>query len=385
MTDVFITGFGEYLEKESNLSFFELLTNAYLEAIKMANIESDEIDGLVFATTTGTIEDPPLRNLLLDQVANFLGFRNLRYMDIVDYGGASFNGMIYRAYRAIKDGYANAILVLGGGKGTIRKKISKTSLITRYHSNFLNVKELAPTSDYAMVALRYSHEYNISDESRALVAVRERSNATLNPNALFRSPISVDDVIKSPIVSYPLRLLECVMPIDGFSAYILTSESKSKKSKITPIKILGFGEAHDPRLIIEKENVLDTPVPVSSKIALERANVSLNDIDLFMLYDAYTIMVLLEIEGIGLAEKGKGWKFVEENDFSPSSTYPINTNGGTLNVGQPAYMSGGVILTEALRQLSGLAGHRQVKDIRYALVNGIGGILNHSTTLILGV
>jgi len=384
MPDAFITGFGEYLEKQSSLSFFELLSKAFIDAIKMANIESDEIDGLVFATATGTIEDPPLRSLLLDQVANFLGLKNLRYMDIVDYGGASFNGMIYRAYRAIKDEYANAVLVLGGGKGTIRKKIS-TNFFTRYHSNFLNVKEFAPTSDYAMIALRYSYEYNVSDESRALVAVRERSNASLNPNALFRSPINVNDVIKSPIVSYPLRLLECTMPIDGFSAYILTSEFKSKRSEITPIKIQGYGEAHDPRVITEKENILDNPVPLSSKMALKRANISLSDIDLFMLYDAYTIMILLEIEGIGLAEKGKGWKFVEENDFSSSSTYPINTNGGTLNMGQPAYMSGGVILTEALRELSGLAEHRQIKGIKYALVNGLGGILNHSTTLILGV
>lgn len=126
-------------------------------------------------------------------------------------------------------------------------------------------------------------------------------------------------------------------------------------------------------------------IPISAGKALSEASIGLNDIDLFMLYDAYTIMVVLEIEGIGLAEKGLGWRFAEEHDFSPSSTYPINVNGGSLNTGQPAYMSGGVILTEALTQLSGMAGERQVKGVSKALVNAIGGILNHSTTLILGV
>jgi acetyl-CoA acetyltransferase len=187
------------------------------------------------------------------------------------------------------------------------------------------------------------------------------------------------------MVSYPLRLLECVMPIDGISAFLVVDESLAKSTKMAPIGVLGYGEAHDPRPLVDREEILDNVIPISARRALEGAKVGLGDVDLFMLYDAYTIMVLLEIEGIGLAGEGMGWRFVDENDFSPSSTYPINVNGGTLNTGQPAYMSGGVILTEALVQLSGMGGERQVKGARVALVNAIGGTLNHSTKLILGV
>ncbi|WP_243665433.1 thiolase family protein [Vulcanisaeta sp. JCM 16159] len=236
-----------------------------------------------------------------------------------------------------------------------------------------------------MVALRYSHVYNATDEGRAMIAVRERANARYNKDALFREPISVADVLGSPMVSYPLRLLEVVMPVDGMSAFLVVDEGLAWKSRITPISVLGYGEAHDPSPLFDRDDILNTVIPISAGKALSEASIGLNDIDLFMLYDAYTIMVVLEIEGIGLAEKGLGWRFAEEHDFSPSSTYPINVNGGSLNTGQPAYMSGGVILTEALTQLSGMAGERQVKGVSKALVNAIGGILNHSTTLILGV
>jgi acetyl-CoA acetyltransferase len=385
MEGAYITGFGEHLEKESKLSFFELFAKASLQALDSSGLSLEEVDGFVMATATNTIEDPPIRNLLIDQVSSYIGLNKLEYLELVDIGGSSFNAMIFRAYRAIRDGLATSILVVGGGKGTIRKKSSRADLVTRYSFKPHEFTEYSPTSDYAMIALRYSHEFGVGDEKRALIAVRERGNAKLNPNALYREPIDVKDVLNSPMVSYPLRLLECTRPIDGASAFILTNKEKSKKGKYYPVKVLGYGEFHDPRPIIERESILLNPVEVSSRKAFNLSGIKSEEIDVFMLYDAFTIMVVLEIEGIGLAEKGKAWKFVEENDFSPNSPFPINTNGGTLNTGQPAYMSGGVILTEALRQLNGVASGRQVEGANKALINGIGGILNHSTTIILGV
>jgi len=382
----YIVGFGEVLEKESSRTFFELAAESAWGAVRMGGLDMGSIDGLGLVFAQGSVDPPPIRFMLADQVANYLGIQRLRYMDMAEMGGASFNALIHRAARAIEAGLANAVLVLGGGKsGPRRRGILSGELSSRYYVKTHNVVEFLPTSDYAMIAMRYSYEYGVPDEGRALVAVRERENARLNPGAIFREPITVKDVLESPMVSYPLRLLECVMPIDGFSAFLVVNESLARGSSIVPVRILGYGEAHDPRPLMDRDELLSNVIPHSAREALINAEVDLSDIDLFMLYDAYTIMVLLELEGIGLASEGRGWRFVEDNDFSPNSTHPINVNGGTLNTGQPAYMSGGVILTEALMQLSGLAGERQVKDARVALINAIGGTLNHVTTLVLGV
>lgn len=384
MVRAYITGFHQIIEKESNRSFFELIGEVAQGALEMGGLSIDAIDGLGIVHTTA-IDDKPIRVMLANQVANYLGINKLKYIDVAEFGGASFNALVYRAVKAVERDIAKAVLVIGGGKSSVfRRRRFDENLVARNYVSTHSVVEFLPTSDYAMVAMRYSHVYNASDEGRAMIAVRERANARYNKDALFREPISVADVLKSPMVSYPLRLLEVVMPVDGMSAFLIVNEDLAKKSRITPVSVLGYGEAHDPRPLFDRDDILDTVIPISAGEALNSANVGLDDIDLFMLYDAYTIMVVLELEGIGLAKKGLGWRFAEEHDFSPSSTYPINVNGGSLNMGQPAYMSGGVILTEALIQLTGMAGERQVKGASKVLINAIGGILNHSTTLILG-
>ncbi|AOL17869.1 hypothetical protein BFU36_12635 [Sulfolobus sp. A20] len=392
MVDASIVGFGFYYEKKVEVPAVELFKRSIIEAIKMANMEKDEIDGLVVTAVPGTIDNSHDTGIfLINKVASKVGINKLNYFDYVYTGGSSIVVGTYRAFKAVESGLANNVLVVGGGKGNLLKRI-RSSMFESTIKNYVNegvtyyeltipTIEFYPTSDYALIANRYMREHNTDDSGRAMIAVKQRENANLNPKAIYRGKLTLKDVLESPMVSYPLRLLEVTNPVDGALA-ILVSKNASKSS-ISPIKLMGFGEATLTIPLAERENILDTPVKHSVRRALNSLN--LDKIDYYGIYDAYTIMVLLEIEGIGLADNGKGGEFVMGDSFLPTSSYPINTSGGSLNVGQVGFTSGGVVLAEALYQLAGLAENRQVKDARIALVNTLGGVFDHSATIVLGV
>jgi len=388
-----VVGFGLYVEKKSELSTMDLFRRSAIEAMRMAGVDVGEIDGIIFTSVPGTVDSTEFGTFMANRIANYLGITRLRINDYVYMGGSSIVVALNRAVRAVGEGVASNVLVIGGGKGTLARRLRRNveeSLIKFYieEGNVYNempnpTLEFPPVSEYALIATRYCSQYGVPDEGRALVAVRERGNARLNPGAIFREPITVKDVLESPMVSYPLRLLETTMPVDGSISIIVSS--KVGRSSISPIMVLGYGEGHDPRPLLERDDILVTPVSTSARLALESANVKIHDMDYLGLYDAFTIMTIMEVEGIGLASEGRGWRFFEDNGIGPSDEYPLNTNGGSLNMGQPGFTSSGVVLAEALIQLAGLGGERQVKGARLALVNVLGGIFNHSVSIVLGV
>lgn len=375
-----VIGYGQYIERNSDQSSFDIMYKSAKDAINMAGLEFSDIDGFIFSSPAGTVEEP-LRSMLCDQFANYFGFKKLSYMDVIDFGGSSFNAMLYRAVKAVSDDRAKYVLAVGGGKGSIRKKDTKSNKIyERYYSKPINVREFLPISDYAILTNFYNKKYGATDEGRAMIAVRERENANHNEQAFFHGRLTVDDIIHSPIVSAPLHLLECASVSDGSTAFVISKRSISNGPEIG---VIAYAETHDPRPLIERDNLLEIPSDTSILKAKQKAGISNRDLDHFMFYDAFTTMLMLQLESSGLAQKGKGWQFAYENLFGPEGEFPINTNGGTLNMSQPAFMSGGVILYEAFVQLGGLAKGRQVKNIHRSLINALGGIMNHSTTVIL--
>ena len=383
-----ITGFASSLYKKYEGSTFELLTDTTLSALEMAGLEKNDIDGMFITSLPGTFDGYATSHFFTNQVSQYLGIKP-KFTDMIDYGGASALTMIYKAYKAIRAGEAESVLCIVGGKASylrskgvpvdsVDKAYNNMVSITPFDKLFRGLEELNPVSDYALVANRHKHLFKSTDEQRALIAVRQRFNAMQNDKAMFREPLTVDQVLNSTMVSYPLRLLEIVYPIDGFHVFVVSKKKKSK-SAIRELDILGYGEAHWPSMPSELDDIVYTP-------AVESAKGLLNEkIDAFELYDSFTITVLLQAEDIGLAEKGKGGEFFEKHDTTYKGDVPINTGGGTLNLGQPAYMSGGVILEEALLQLNDIADGHQVKGANTVLVNGIGGWnRSHSVTLVLG-
>ncbi|HLB28326.1 MAG TPA: thiolase family protein, partial [Dehalococcoidales bacterium] len=207
----------------------------------------------------------------------------------------------------------------------------------------------------------------------------------LNPKALMRDkgPITVQDVLKSPMISYPLHMLDCCLVTDAGGAVIVTTPERARNLKKKPVWILGYGERFTHNSITYMPDITVTPAVEAGKAALKMAGVTHKDIDFLQTYDSFTITTLLAIEDLGFCKKGEGGAFVSNQRTAPGGAFPVNTSGGGLSYTHPG-MFGIFLLIEATRQLRGECGERQVKNAEIGIANGMGGLLSSAATVILG-
>jgi acetyl-CoA acetyltransferase len=214
--------------------------------------------------------------------------------------------------------------------------------------------------------------------------VAQRANACANPASQFHGrPLSVDDVLASPLVCDPLHLLEIVMPSSGGSAFVVTTADRAPAGRPL-VELLGWGEQVTHASLLSTTDLTTTGVAAAAGRAFTMAGVGHGDVDLVSVYDCYTIMVLLTLEDAGFCAKGKAGPFVAEHDLTWSGDLPLNTHGGQLSYGQAGLAGGASHITEAVRQLRGEAHGRQVHDCELAFVNGNGGLFAEECALVLG-
>jgi acetyl-CoA acetyltransferase len=231
---------------------------------------------------------------------------------------------------------------------------------------------MGPNSKIAMVMRRYMHEYGATLDHFGKIAVAGRYHASLNPLAYLRKPITVEDYKESRLVADPVRLLDCVMPANGGRAYIVASPERAKSLRKKPIYLKGFGERSNPSYGQRAgSDALVMGVKDAGKVAMEMAGVKHSQIDFLELYDDYIIVVYLQIEDLGFCAKGD-LGFYERTDFTFKGQLPIQTGGGMINVGQPSTAGGTLHIIEAVRQLRGEGGDRQVPNAKTGLVTGLG-------------
>ena len=242
---------------------------------------------------------------------------------------------------------------------------------------------LNPLSSYALVAARHMHDYGTTRENLAEVAVAARKWAQLNPEAMMRDPLSIEDVLNSKMVSDPLTVRDCCLVTDGAGAFVLVRADRAKSLKQKPVYVLGNSTAIWNRQISSMHDLTVTAAQQSGRIAFEMAQVKPSDIDVVELYDAFTINTILFLEDLGFCKKGEGGAFVSGGRIAPGGELPVNTNGGGLSCTHPG-MYGIFIMIEAVRQLRGSCDERQVKDAKLAVVHGNGGTLSSQSTAILG-
>jgi acetyl-CoA acetyltransferase len=236
---------------------------------------------------------------------------------------------------------------------------------------------------YAMVARRHMYEYGTTIEQLAEIAVSARHNAGLNPDAYYRDPITIDDVLGSPMIADPLTKLQCCIRSDGGGAVVLTSEERARDVARPPVWVLGTGETTSHTTMSEWDDFTVSPAAVSGKLAFDRAGITPAEVDVCQLYDAFTPMVLLSLEALGFCGPGEGGAFVEGGTLRVGGALPTNTDGGGLSSCHPG-MRGMFLLVEAVRQLRGEAGARQVPGAQVACVNGTGGWFSTAGTVLLG-
>ncbi len=386
-----IVGIGEFKPTRytQGATTLGMLAQVARDAIADAGMEMGEVDGLI----TESFAEAPF--MAPSTVVEYLGLR-ARFAEVVDLGGATGAGMVSRAAAAIAAGMCETAVCITAARreqsstGSTRRSSStgwagRRTDRTPYTEFEEPYGAIGANMGYAMIAQRYRYEYGVTPEQLATIAVAQRYNACHNPNAIFfGQPITVEDVLNSPVVVDPLHLLEIVMPAAGAAAVVVTSARKAKRLRHSPVFIMGAGEQTTHRSITYAPSLTGTAIKASADAAFKMAGVRRKEIDLASLYDCYTITVLLTLEDAGFAKKGQGGSFVEERNLQFNGDFPLNPHGGQLSFGQPGLAGGMSHVTEAARQLMGRSLGRQVRKPRFAFVNGNGGIMSEQVSLVLG-
>ena len=357
---------------------FHLHQQAASRALADAGLTKDDVDGFM---STGMGVLAPV------EVAEYMGLKPL-WVDSTGVGGSTWEFMVEHAVAAISEGLVNTVVLAYGSttRADLKRgrRTANLSFGTRGPVQFDAPFGHTLIAKYAMVARRHMHEFGTTIEQLAEIAVSARHNASLNPDAYYQDPITIDDVMNATMVADPFTTLHCCIRSDGGGAVVLTSEDRARDTAKAPVWVLGTGEAVSHTTMSEWEDFTESPAARSGRQAFERAGVTPADIDVCQLYDAFTSMVLLTLEGLGFCAKGEGGPFVEGGALRVGGALPTNTDGGGLSSCHPG-MRGMFLLVEAAKQLRGECGPRQVDGAQLACVNGTGGWFSSTGTIILGV
>jgi acetyl-CoA acetyltransferase len=336
-------------------------------AMADAGLSPDQIDGLA-VTSVGFTE---VRMFVPAMVGEYLGLK-LNYGEVVDLGGACAVGMAWRAAATIEMGLCQAVLCVIQARpgppdpaaqrppgGTARRLGATSGFYGAPEAEFdVPYGHVAQNTGYAMIAQRYGAVY-------------------------FGQPISVDDVLQSRMIADPLHLLEIVMPVVGGAAFIVARKDIVRANDHRPVVIRGFGEHIQCKSPSYADDMLVTPIGPASRRAFAMANLKPADMHMAQVYDCYTITVLLTLEDAGFCAKGQGARFVAEHDLTFRGDFPLNTHGGQLSFGQAGMAGGMSQVVEAVTQIQGRAGERQLKRHDLAYVSGTGGVMSEQGALIL--
>ena len=308
------------------------------------------------------------------------------YTDTVAQGGAGNCTMVQYAAMLIAAGTCRAVLCVGADNqlsGMTRDKAVRAFAQNRepqYEYPF----GLSTPAGYALIAQRHFHEYGTTREHLARIAVACRKHAALTPNAQVKEPLTIEAALAAKPIASPLHLTDCCISSDGGGAVIVTSMELARDLKTVPVAVLGTGQGFAYEHICRAGDIASTGAKRAAAAVFGMAGVRPADIDVAQLYDCFTITVLLQLEDYGFCDKGDGGRYVEEAGIGIGQRLPVNTNGGMLSFGNPG-LSGGIFhIIEAVRQLRGECGSRQVDGARLGLVSGVGGVLSHTSALILG-
>ena len=361
-------------EVGAGVSSLDLIGQATARALADAGLHKSDIDG-VFCHSV-------FFNMPTVTVSEYLGIQPT-FTDSTAVGGSSFVAHLRHAAAAIESGLCEVALIVYGSiqRSASGGLVSSGHALTKsYESPF---RPRMPASAYALAAARHMHEYGTTREQLAEVAVAARGWARLNPVAFAQDELTIEDVLSSRMVSSPLTVRDCCLVTDGGGAVIVTSAERARDLRKPPVYLLGAGEANHHMHISQLPDLTRTAAVDSGRRAYEVAGLGPEDVDVVQVYDAFTINTLLFLEDLGLCGKGEGGAFVENGRIAPGGELPVNTNGGGLSYCHPG-MYGIFLIIEAVRQLRGECGARQVADAHIGLVHANGGTLSSQVTALLG-
>lgn len=344
------------------------------QALADAGLTRGDVDGVCHTTSSVAL-------------AEYLGIHP-RFTDSTNTGGSSFEIHVEHAAAAIAAGLCDVVVSVYAATPRSDRRHGRANSWRPTGPNPAAEWEWPfglrmPMGPYAMAATRHMAKFGTTSEQLAQIAVSTRQWASMNPKARYQEPLTVDDVLGSPMQSSPLHLLDCCLVTDGAGAFVMTTAERAKDLSRPPVYVLGAGSAHDHMMISQMPDITTTPGAVSGPAAFAMAGVRPSDVDVLMGYDSFTITALLHLEDLGFCEKGEGGPFVEDNKIGPGGSLPMNTNGGGLSYTHPG-MYGMFLVVEAVRQLRGDCGQRQVPAANIAVAHGSGMVLSVMSTIVFG-
>jgi acetyl-CoA acetyltransferase len=363
-----IIGYGETpIMKNSGRTALELGAQVVRDILGRAGLERHQVDGVALTTPLSEAGDPFWSNLLVET----LGF-SPTWLQTTDLGGATAVGSVARAAAAIHAGLCEVVLC-------VFADAPSTQYLGRQSGHRLEMADPAgwggPFTGFGLLGSVYSERYGWPEEALAKLAVTQRSAALFNPNAYesLRVPLTRQEYLQSRRIADPLRLLDCVMRCDGANAVLVTSTETAKRLGARQwVHPVAYRELTNPDPTQSSDDLLLSGFSTVGPEALADAGLHAADIRMLQAYDDFLIAVLLQLEEIGFCERGASGKFVMDRSIGHDGNFPINTGGGQISAGQCGLAGGGTVLVEAVRQMFGEAGARQVRDRRNAMVTGLG-------------
>ena len=379
--DIAIVGVAESDEMGTvpNKSALQHHAEAAHNALADAGVSKDEVNGLLTAgfSTLATAE--------------YLGIQP-SFTDNTSVGGSSFVIHVAHAIAAIRAGYCDMALITHGeaGRSARGRAAGDPNQPTAQYESPYGI--IGPPINYSMACSRYMHQYGEDRTRQAMaeIAVSTRKWANLNPKAVMRdTPMTFDDYHDSRWIAWPFHLLDCCLVTDSGAAILVTTAERARNCRKAPVWVLGAAEGHDHNMISQMPSMTSLIARETGPKALSRAGLTHADIDLTMIYDSFTYTVMLTLEGLGFCGPGEAADLVANQRTAPGGDFPLNTSGGGLSYTHPG-MYGSFLLVEAVRQLRGEAGDRQVhrkgdpsQNPQVAIVNGTGGQLSSTGTVVL--
>ena len=350
----------------------DLMAQATIRALEDCGLRLSDIDAVFSASTT--------LSMVTISLCEYLRLKP-RYSDATRIGGASFLAHLAHAHAALEAGLCDvALITYGSIQRSMTRAASSPQEMSPYEAPY---RPMFPVSAYALAASRHMHLFGTRRSELAAVAVAARQWALMNPAAWENTPLTIEEVLASRMVSSPLTVRDCCLVTDGGGALIVTRSDRGRTLRKKPVYVLGYGEASQHRHISSMPDLTTTAAKESGAQAYAMAGVSPSDFDVLQLYDAFTINTILFLEDLGFCKKGEGGAFAAGGRIAPGGELPVNTNGGGLSYCHPG-MYGLFLLVEAVRQIRGECGERNVPGCELALAHGNGGVLSSQCTVVLG-
>jgi acetyl-CoA acetyltransferase len=369
MRDVAIVGYAETkIDVATGRNSYDFAGDVLNEISIKYGVDREDIDGLAVSETMSETGNP----FWAQYVADVLGL-SPTWLELMGIGGVSSIGAVARAAMAIRAGMCSTALIVASDAQSSGRTPEQGA--QRWEFQYPTGLR-GPVGAFGLIMKRYEHLYGLDRRALARLAVTQRNHGLMNANACprLRKPITEQDYLDSKLVSDPLRMLDSVMVCDGANALLMMSTERAKERGLKTVFPTSYAElsgynANNPMAEIVESGFLKV-----GPRALADADLKASDIQSFHPYDDFLIAIMLQMEQIGFCGQGKGAGFILDTDLSFQGKLPLNTGGGQISAGQPGLAGGGLNLVEAVRQMLGEGGERQIAKIDNAMVTGIGGI-----------